>query len=91
MIIFGLKTSHLRTEPLPQVACPACSSPNSLQLSVYGRYAHVYWIPFFPVGKSAVAHCAHCQLTREDSALPDAAREPALALKKQISLPLWTW
>jgi len=48
MIIYGFKGTHLCTEALPGAACPACLAPNSLHTSLYSRYAHVYWIPFFP-------------------------------------------
>lgn len=91
MVIYGLNSSHLRTEPLPGVACPSCSAAQSMQVSVFSRYAHVYWIPFFPFGKTAVAQCNTCNLTWEGKALPEAAREQTRDLKKQTRLPLWTW
>ncbi|WP_210517527.1 hypothetical protein [Hymenobacter terricola] len=91
MVIYGIKSSHLRTEPLLGVACPSCSAPKAMQLSVFSRYAHAYWIPFFPFAKAAVAHCTHCQLTLDGKAMPEAAREQARDLKQQTRLPLWTW
>ncbi|WP_201982424.1 hypothetical protein [Hymenobacter rubidus] len=91
MVIYGLNTTPLRTEPLLGVPCPSCATPNKLQVSIAGRYAHAYWIPFFPFGKIATASCTHCGLSLQGKALPEAAQEQARDLKKQTSLPLWTW
>jgi len=32
-------------------------------MSIFGRYAHIMWIPFFPVGKTQVAECTRCKRT----------------------------
>ncbi|GAB2875304.1 hypothetical protein [Hymenobacter ruber] len=92
MIIYGFKGAHLRTAPLPVgTNCPACATPNTMEASVYGRYAHVYWIPFFPFSKSVVAQCNHCQQGWEEKNLPTELHPAVRALKKSTRFPLWNW
>ncbi|WP_162549975.1 hypothetical protein [Hymenobacter nivis] len=45
------------------MACPACATPEALQLSLFSQYAHSYWVPLFPHSKPAVTQCTHCQRT----------------------------
>lgn len=91
MIVYGTNGAHVRTAPLPGVACPSCATPDQLNLSVFSRYAHIYWIPLFPYSKPTVAHCGHCQQAWEEKALPAELSGPAKALKKQTRAPLLHW
>ncbi|MCC3154665.1 hypothetical protein Q3A66_16745 [Hymenobacter sp. BT770] len=91
MIVYGYRGSHLRTEPIPGVICPHCAAPEALQVSLYCRYAYVYWIPLFPFAKPAVAGCVRCRLTWEGKALPAEVRSSVRSTKKQTRLPLWNW
>ena len=61
MIFYGTRASHLLTAPIDQTACAACGTPNALRASIFGRYAHVYWIPLFPIGKVSASECGHCR------------------------------
>jgi hypothetical protein len=91
MIFYGTNGTHLRTEPLPGPTCPACGTGNALKTSLYGRYAHIYWIPFFPYTKLAVVQCGACQATWENKTLPAEIAPAVRALKKQTRQPYWTW
>lgn len=89
MIIYGTSAArHLRTAPLPAgTACPGCGQAGGLRSSIFTRYAHLYWIPFFPYEKPAVTECTHCQQTWTDKDLPAAVRAPVLALKRASKAP----
>lgn len=91
MIVYGTTDARVHTAPLPGVPCPGCAAPNALQLSVFSRYVHLYWVPLFPFGKPAVARCGHCQQTWEGKALPTELRAPARALQQETHAPLWHW
>lgn len=91
MILYGYKGAHLRTAPLPASNCPACATFGSVKASVYSRYAHVYYIPFFPFSKAAVAQCEHCQQAWEEKNLPAELRQPVRELRKSTRFPLWNW
>lgn len=89
MVIYGTSAAkHLRTEPLPPgTACPSCGRPGGLRSSIFTRYAHLYWIPFFPYEKPAVTECTHCQQAWNDKGLPAELRAPVQALKQGSKAP----
>lgn len=91
MIFYGTNGALVRTAPLPGAACPACAAPESLQLSVFSRYAHIYWIPLFPYSKPSVVQCTHCQQAWDAKATPAQLQPAVTDLKKQIRAPWWHW
>lgn len=91
-VYYGTKGTHRLTAAVPGVACPACGTPNALRASVYSRYAHIYFIPFFPIGKPALAQCEHCQQVFEEKDMPADSLRPAVqTLKAQTKHPIWAW
>ena len=91
MIIYGTNGALIGTAPLPAAACPACAAPGQLSISLFGRYAHVYWIPLFPYSKPTVVQCGHCQRAWAGKDIPTELHPPILAIKKQTRTPLWHW
>ena len=91
MIIYGTNGAHVRTAQLPGVTCPGCATSNTLQLSVFSRYAHIYWIPLFPYSKPTVTQCSHCQQAWEEKTIPSELRNLAQTLKKETRAPLLHW
>ena len=91
MILYGSKGMHLRTAPLPGTSCPSCATSDALKTSVYSRYARVYFIPSFPVSKTALTQCDHCQQAWEEKALPAQLQPAVRALRKDTRFPLWHW
>jgi len=91
MIIYGFKGTHLRTQELPGVACPACLNTKALRTSLYSRYAHVYWIPFFPYSKLTVVQCGACQEVWENKEVPTSIAPIVREVQQQTSHPYWSW
>jgi len=91
MIIYGTNGTHVRTQELPGVACPACKTSNSLRTSLYSRYAHVYWIPLFPFEKLAAVQCGACNEVWKHNAAPASIAPVVREVRQQISHPYWTW
>ena len=91
MIFYGTNGTHLRTQELPGVACPACNARNSLRTSTYSRYAHVYWIPFFPYSKLTAVQCDACQGTWANKAVPASIAPAVREVQQQTHHPYWTW
>jgi hypothetical protein len=88
MIIYGHRASHLLTEAVPG-SCTSCATPDSRRVSVFGRYAHVYWIPLFPFGKTGVAECGHCRQVLQDKEMDPALKQATQALKQRVRVPIW--
>ena len=89
MIIYGTRARQLAAENIVD-KCPTCSSQNTLSMHVYQQYAHVFWIPFFPIKKLGAVGCTHCkgvvdhkELSR--SPLGDAYNN----VKAQTKTPVW--
>jgi len=63
MIIYGSRGKHLHSEETDLIHCLHCQEQRKHTIGRYGRYAHVFWIPFFPLGKKGVSECNHCKIT----------------------------
>ncbi|HMJ71511.1 MAG TPA: zinc-ribbon domain-containing protein [Cyclobacteriaceae bacterium] len=91
MIIYGSNSRHLKTIQLPHEKCPNCGTAGSMIVSVYNRYAHVFWIPFFPIGRKGASQCTNCQQVLEPKAMPTFLKlqyDQALA---QTRIPIWSF
>ena len=88
MIIYGYRSSHLLTESVSGV-CPACTLPDVLRMSVFGRYAHVYWVPLFPIGKTGASECGHCRQVLRPTDMPAALQQHFRGLKQRAQAPWW--
>ena len=89
MIIFGRGSTHLKSEHLKQISCPHCQSQDTVDISVYGNYAHVFWIPTFPIGKQGVSQCQHCKQTLKEKEMPDQFKQAFKAFKSTLKTPFW--
>ena len=89
MIIYGTRASHLRSIQLDKEACPHCSTQGTITMSTYTRYAHVFWIPFFSVGRFSVSQCQHCKQAMEVKQMPSQIRAYHERNVAETRLPLW--
>ncbi len=88
---FGTKASNLKNGQIINVDCPNCNSNVSMVYSVFGKYAHLYLVPFFPIKKMTFAECNSCKKTFEKFELPSniqtkLERENE---KDRVSTPIW--
>ncbi|MBD2716512.1 hypothetical protein KBK19_15830 [Microvirga sp. STR05] len=88
MLIYGYKTTHLVTKPAAG-SCPVCATCGALQLSVFGRYAHIYWIPLVPLGKGGQSACSNCQQVVPAKQLSPQLKQELQELKSQVRAPWW--
>ena len=91
MIIYGTNGALVRTAPMPSVACPSCAAPGTMQLSLFSRYVHIYWVPVLPYSKPVVAVCSHCQLAWEEKTMPATLQGTAREIKRGTRAPFWHW
>jgi hypothetical protein len=88
MIVYGSKATQLAKETIVD-KCPGCGTLNSVELYVFQKYAHVFWIPFFPMGKTGVSQCSHCKQALKLKEMPDGIRSAYENLKAQTKAPVW--
>lgn len=91
MIFYGTKASNIKNGQIINVDCPHCETNTSMIYSVFGKYAHVYWIPFFPIGRVTVAECANCKRTYEYSELTPQIQTKLQREKEKegAKTPIW--
>ncbi|MEO6355853.1 MAG: zinc-ribbon domain-containing protein [Ferruginibacter sp.] len=90
MIVYGTKSTQLLKETLID-NCPNCGTQNSVEMHVFQKYAHVFWIPFFPIGKTAVSQCHHCKQVLKLKEMPASLKTDYENLKAQTKTPVWTF
>lgn len=90
MIIYGSRNKELANEHLAD-KCHNCGTQNSVVLHLFQRYAHVFWIPFFPIGKTGVSQCSHCKQVLKGKEMPPPLRASYENLKAHTRIPVWTF
>jgi len=91
MIFYGSKGVHLHSEQVSGVKCSHCEQTSTHTISIYGRYAYVYWIPFFPLGKKGVSECNHCKITLELKEMSESLKLAHQNVKGNAKTPIWHW
>ena len=86
MLIYGTNGTHLKSMQSTTATCPNCGTKGSLLFSIFGQYAHVYWIPLFPIGKKGGMKCQNCHAELENNALSGELNFFSLSLDKFIGL-----
>ena len=89
MIVFGSNSSHLKFEHLKEAVCPHCQSQDVIDIHVFGRYAHIFWIPVFPMGKIGTTSCQHCKQTLKEKELPNEFKQAFKHFKGSLKTPIW--
>jgi len=87
MIFYGTNASRLKDGRLSNVICPNCNEQTSMTYSVFGKYAYIYWIPIFPLGKTNVLECNNCKRTYKLKELPQQIQQK-FELEKHTGVPI---
>jgi hypothetical protein len=90
MIIYGTKTTELGKRNL-KGKCLNCGAENSIELHFFQKYAHIFWIPFFPTNKLGVSQCGHCRQVLKQEEFPSALTNEFRLIKAQTKTPVWTF
>lgn len=90
-MIYGTRAKFLGNFQVKDIPCPYCEEVEDQNMSIFGRYAHVMWIPFFPIGKTPVAECTRCKRTYDKSEFTDKMHMIGRELGTRVSSPKWMW
>ncbi|WP_083760700.1 zinc-ribbon domain-containing protein [Robiginitalea biformata] len=91
MIIFGLRASNIGSVSVEQSSCSYCQNTATQNITQFGKYFHIFWIPVFPVGKSTFSECVHCKRTIRKKEFSPELKNTYEGSKSQIKRPLWHW
>jgi hypothetical protein len=89
MIIYGRRSSTIKAAELTNEKCPSCQTQGSLIMGIYSRYAHIFWIPMFPIGKTGISQCQHCKQVLKLNEMPAELKYHYQTLKAQSNVPKW--
>ena len=89
IIFYGVKSSHVKSEYSDDGVCPACDTPGQMVMGVNANYAHVFWIPFFPLYKKVLAICNHCNAVFELKEMPQDLRNQCDKFRRAQRFPVW--
>jgi zinc-ribbon family len=90
MIVYGHRTTKLGEYPILD-QCPNCQAQNKINIHVFQRYAHIFWLPFFPMTKKTIAQCDACQQHWETKDMPMVLKTAADNAKANFKTPIWTF
>lgn len=88
MIVYGTRGKELAKELVSQ-KCPNCDTQNSVELHVFQQYAHIFWIPFFPIGKKGISQCNNCKQVLQSKQMPPGLADTYDRLRAQEKTPVW--
>ncbi len=88
MIIYGTRAVETAKGFAPE-KCPNCGAVSSIDMHVFQKYAHVFWIPFFPFSRTGVSQCDKCKQILKLEEMPADLRASYDQLKKQTRTPVW--
>lgn len=91
MIIYGTRTKVVQGPVTQGQTCPHCGEGQQVAFGAI-RYAHIFWIPVFPLSKKAGIECTHCKHAALDDELPDLIRDQIKASVFSVGrlLPMFT-
>lgn len=87
---YGSKETYLMTEAIMD-RCPNCGAQNSVSMSIYQQYVHIYWIPCFPTRKIGETQCARCQQVLKENQFTPLFHQTCNAIKTELTTPIWTF
>ncbi len=90
MIVYGYRSSNRGAEAF-QMTCSNCQCPQSVAV-YFQKYAHICWIPIFPLSRYFSVVCPHCKYAMTDKEVKNQKPEMVYEIEaKNRSIPVWTF
>jgi hypothetical protein len=90
MIIYGSAGKEIGRGKI-RATCVHCQEPGNINMFIVQRYAHVYWIPFFPAAKKAISECTNCNHVLEKAQFPETYKNGYEDIKFHAKTPIWMY
>lgn len=91
MIIFGSRATNIGSFKVNSSSCSYCKNTGTQQITQFGKYFHVFWIPVFPIGKKTFSECTHCKHTIRKKEFSSELTNSFLQGKDSVKRPIWHW
>jgi zinc-ribbon family len=90
MIIYGTNSKQIGKEILFD-KCSNCGTSNTIEMYAFQKYAHVFWIPIFPIGKTGISQCDHCKQILKLEEMPAELKGAYDSLRLRSKTPIWVF
>jgi antitoxin component YwqK of YwqJK toxin-antitoxin module len=87
MIIYGTGEKKLASQQTTKARCPQCGK-QEITFHFFKKYAHLFWIPAFPIGSRQLAYCESCGASYQES-IPASLRLDLENAKSRTSYPFY--
>lgn len=89
MIASGGFRSHVLTQAAPEFTCNACRCQGKVDLHVFSKCVHLFFIPFFPVGKTVYAWYQRCNAKLNENEMSAEMKRVFSQTKAVARNPWW--
>ena len=89
MIFAGSNSVKLKGGAIKNITCPNCDQYTTINYAIRGKYAHLYWIPCFPMGRIAFFECQYCKRLFKLPELPQTIKTKYEFQKQGVKTPMW--
>jgi hypothetical protein len=90
IIFFGSRTGHLKTLKV-QGHCKNCKRTDSVELIIYQKFAHIFFVPIFPIKKIYAAQCFQCKNLFTESEVKEWFALTYTNARRRVHSPLWSF
>jgi hypothetical protein len=90
IIFYGWRTVAIGADGI-RISCPSCEQTTTADIMVYSKYFHIFWIPMFPLEKTALTICDSCGLKKYGIPLDSKSILDSKAVKSRFKHPFWTY
>ena len=90
MLIYGTKAPLRKTELLFE-PCPNCKQTNCVEVRIFQKYLHLFWIPLVPLSKTGWARCNYCGEMFTIFQMPPSILSAYERIRKNTTTPLWAF
>ncbi|QNK63246.1 zinc-ribbon domain-containing protein [Pedobacter sp. PAMC26386] len=89
IFFFGTRSKAILTILLKNLECLYCKQTDTVFLNIISTYAHLFWIPLFPVGKKKFTVCSHCRQTLAENQMPMEYKAAIAQENINAKVPVW--
>lgn len=89
IFLLGTNSHKIKDGAIENVVCPSCKCTTKLKYSVYSRYTHITYIPFFPVEKNAKIYCNACENEIDLKDIDDKTISRLACENDNLKNPIW--
>ncbi|GEM_PF-959953 len=90
MLIFGTNKFKLKHAPFKGHRCVRCDREETA-IKIFGHYFHIFFIPIFPLKKSAIIGCKSCKHINAPNEVDQSVKDFMKSAKQSVKQPWYAY